>query len=161
MPTVHNPPDWVTLIPALKKGWSADTDWQFILGVSGSIELALLYGEMFWPTLIEYDGMVFSHREDIEKSAQHWMAHTQNDRLKVEKVLNHQHLFHIHEPGENVRELFSTPAQLRAFGEKLRQTWSAKLKSEFPDRRFEVALYGDPDQDMGDYQITFWQTREE
>jgi hypothetical protein len=76
------PPDWVALSPELKKQWSDDTDWQFILGVSGTIELALLYGELFSPTFVVCDRMVFTHRDKIEQSAQQWMANTSNDRME-------------------------------------------------------------------------------
>jgi hypothetical protein len=42
----------------------------------------------------------------------------------------------------------------------LKEIYAAKLAMEFPDRRFVVDFYQPPDQNLGEYQLTFYQARE-
>jgi hypothetical protein len=44
-------------------------------------------------------------------------------------------------------------------GRLLRDIWTLKLARDFPDRRFSVEFYDELSEDPADYQITFYQSK--
>ena len=72
-------------------------------------------------------------------------------RASVEAVMNHLHIADIH---CNVQP---TEAQLRYLGRVLKDIHDVKLRRDFPDLRFVVSFSDEPNLDLTDYQLTFWQ----
>jgi hypothetical protein len=54
-----------------------------------------------------------------------------------------------------------TVEQLLYFGRALKELWACKLARDFPRRTFVITLPEGPFEDVIDYQITFFQVREE
>ena len=65
--------------------------------------------------------------------------------------MNHLHIADVH------CNIESTEAQLRYLGRALKDLHEAKLKRDFPDLRLVVSFNDEPDLDLTDYQLSFWQ----
>jgi hypothetical protein len=119
---------------------------------TGSAEQALAYSKLFWPAFVEYDDCVFLSL-DLDKYHS-WMAQFDNDKTGTESMLNHRHIGDMFEAGE------STPHELLIrLGCILKQCWTAKLRADFPQRRFDVHFDDSAAADAIDYEITFCQVR--
>jgi len=143
------------LIPELPT-WNngAGIDAESWIGCVGNYELATGYSLIFWPRFVEFDRYVLREACFSEENVRDWERATNNDRRAIEAVINHVHLLDIHcdSPAE------PTEAQLRYLGRVLRETHEAKLKQDYPARSFEVVFIDEPDLDLVDYEVTFWQT---
>jgi hypothetical protein len=143
------------LIPELRL-WNngAGTDVDTWLAASGSYELAIAFGELFWPRFVLFKDCVFWAPGD-PKLFETWMVQLKGDKQAVEAMMNHRHiidLFPIAEP-EVTRQ------QVVHIGKLLQRIWSCKLAHDFPDRTFEVVFTeGDP-VDLVGYEVTFYQRR--
>lgn len=147
------PTDFDALIPGLR-------DWNDGAGIDprgwaeciGNYPLAIGYSLIFWPRFVRFEKYVL--REGFsESSLRGFEAHTGVHRTSVEWVMNHVHMTDIHlnaeeEPNE---------AQLRYLGRILKEIHEVKLRSDFPDLRFEVEFNDEPGLDPVDYQMSFYQ----
>ena len=116
----------------------------------GNFDLAVGYSLIFWPRFTRFRHYVL--REGFsEESLRGFERQTSGDRKAVEWVMNHIHMVDIH---PNVD---ATEAQLRYLGRTLKQIYEVKLRSDFPDLRFEVDFNDEADIDPVDYQLSFWQ----
>lgn len=145
--------DYAELIPELPT-WNhgAGIDPESWIGCMGNFELATGYSLIFWPCLIEFDGYVLRSSGFDEGNLRAWERSTNNNRQAIEAVINHVHVLDIHSHGTP-----ATEAQLRHLGRVLRDILKAKLKTDFPDRSFEVVFNDEPKLDLIDYEVTFWQ----
>jgi hypothetical protein len=122
------------------------------IGCVGSIEHAIAYGELFWPEFVEFDGCIF-FAGFSEESYRGFMSQTGGDRRAVEAVMNHRHIL----------DLFSgqgsepTRPQVVYLGRLLREMWTAKLRTDFPDKQFIVSFSEDESECLLDYEITIYQ----
>lgn len=156
-------PNWDDLIPPLKQYFTpGPTAPEEFAIYETNMEVAIGFSELFWPPFIVYDGMVFRGTEvEAEGKANiaNWMKAFDNNKAKVEQMLNHDHLIDLF--CERNRE--GTGAQIAYLASVLRDAWAAKLKVDFPDRAFTVDLYMEPegstgeDAKVGDWEITFYQ----
>jgi hypothetical protein len=123
-------------------------DW---IGCVGSFELAIGYSLIFWPRFVLVDGHVLRQGfdDDIFNGCR---KPGSSDRGAVEALMNHLHILDLHS-----REEAETEAQLRYLGRVLKNIHEAKLRSDFPNRRFTVEFNDQPGLDLVDYQLTFWQ----
>ena len=146
--------DFTALIPELPQ-WNngAGIDAKTWIACVGNFELATGYSLIFWPRFVEFGQYVLREGHFSEDTVREWERATNNDRQATEAVINHVHLLDIH--GDQAAE--PTEAQLRYLGRVLRETLEAKLKRDFPDRTFEVVFNDEPDLDLLDYEVTFWQ----
>ena len=96
--------------------------------------------------------MVF--RGDMDQlTLDSWLIGLDGDKSSVEATANHLHIRDIHYLG-------CPDASVDRFvylGNVLKQIYAAKLSMQFPDRNFIVQFYEPPDQDLNEYQITFYQ----
>jgi hypothetical protein len=146
--------DFTAFIPELPD-WNngAGIDAESWIGCVGNYELATGYSLIFWPRFVEFEQYVLREGQFSEDNLREWERATKHDRRAIEAVINHVHLLDIH--GDNAPE--PTEAQLRYLGRVLRETLEAKLKRDFPHRAFEVVFNDEPDLDLLDYEVTFWQ----
>ena len=147
------------LIPELKdwkkkNGESFDIqDW---IACEGNIKLAIGFSSIFWPDFLEHDGCVLLASRFSLKSFNDWTkAEYVMHYGQIESVFNHSHLVDFFS-WENQKEI--NIDQIRYLGNMLKQMYQSKLKSDFPEKVFEVAFNGDEDyEDLYDYEITFYQ----
>ena len=152
------PPDYSALIPELPR-WNngAGIDAEGWIGCTGNFELATGYSLIFWPSFVRFEGYVL--REDFSEESLRGFEQQPNAgevsvetlRASVEAVMNHLHIADIH---CNVQP---TEAQLRYLGRVLKDIHEVKLHRDFPDFRFVVSFNDEPNLDLTDYQMTFWQ----
>ncbi len=100
----------------------------------GGITLAIAFGSLFWPRLIEVEDCVLLVERYDPDVFQQWRDRLGNEREAIERVINHVHLWDLFDPdseGVPARELDSLAAVLG-------RTWRAALDAQFPDRIGEV-----------------------
>ncbi|HYD44018.1 MAG TPA: hypothetical protein VEA79_01990 [Phenylobacterium sp.] len=117
----------------------------------GNYELAIGYSLIFWPRFIVIDDYVLRAGSTVE-ALRNFEEATGGDRRATEAVMNHIHIADIHTSGAEPSE-----AQVRYLGRLMKETLTAKLKAEFPDRSFVVRFTDEPGLDITDYELTFWQ----
>jgi hypothetical protein len=120
------------------------------IGCVGSIEHAIAYGELFWPEFTELDGCVFLSGV-TEETYRGFAQAAGGDKRAVEAVINHRHICDLFTESEPTRE------QIVYLGRLLREMWAAKLARDFPGRRFEVSFTEGEDDDLLDYEVSFYQ----
>ena len=125
----------------------------------GSFNLAVAFTSRFWPEFVVHDDCVFiaPFRDLQVKNYNSFQNTTDGDKTRTEVTMNHQHLldFFPNEEGKPTRE------QVLYLGRILKDMWQLKLNRDFPDRVMEVSFPEDYSEDLMDYEITFWQEREE
>lgn len=149
------------LVPDTKK-WNsgAGISLECWIYSSGTIEVAIALGEMFWPDYFEFDNCVFrgdaSHEEKIRKSYPETLLSLKNDRAKVERLLNHLHVWDIFARAAGDPQ--PSRDQCLYLARLLREMWEGKLQRDFPERSFKVVVNeeGAAAAD-GDFQVTFSQ----
>jgi hypothetical protein len=148
--------NWDALIPELKN-WNngAGIDPESWVGCTGTFQLAVAYSLIFWPAFYELDGMVFRARMD-RATLDSWMKNCSGNRVQVEATANHIHLVDLHYAGSPDASV----ERIIFLGNVLKQTYAAKLAADFPGRRFVVDFYEPADQQLGEYQLTFYQSNE-
>ena len=139
--------------PFVPEPWSSSEqparEWLY---ATGSIEKALAYAQLFWPHFVVHEDCVLL---DLDLDGYDAWKERLPAKSDIEAMLNHRHildLFHdagSHEPHE----------WLISLGCSLKQCWEAKLKLQFPDRKFEIVFDETRCADPIDYQITFYQSR--
>ena len=152
------PPDYSALIPELPT-WNdgAGIDAESWIGCIGNFELAIGYSLIFWPGFVRFEGYVLRDGfcegalRGFEQQPNSGTASVRDVRASVEGVMNHLHIADIH------CNIESTEAQLRYLGRALKDIYEVKLKRDFPDLRLVVSFNDDPDLDLTDYQLSFWQ----
>ena len=155
--------DFTALIPELPQ-WNdgAGIDAESWIGCVGNFELATGYSLIFWPGFVRFEGYVLREGfgegglgeeglRGFEQQPSPNDAPIETVRASVEAVMNHVHIADIH---CNVQP---TEAQLRYLGRVLKDIHEVKLRRDFPDLRFVVSFNDEPNLDLIDYQLTFWQ----
>jgi hypothetical protein len=149
--------DLTELVPELNawndgKGIDIDT-W---ISCEGDHKHLIGYARILWPQFIEHEDCIFLGDEIQVKNYQEWLAHTQGDKARVEKVMNHRHIVDLfsrshHEPPTREAVLY--------LGRLMKEIWQTKLTRDFPNRRIAVIFLETGVEDILDYQITFFQER--
>jgi hypothetical protein len=141
-------------LPAWNNGDGIDIDsW---LRCEGDFPLAIAFSRLFWPSFAEHDGCIF-YSEFSLATYHSFLTACAGDKASVERVMNHRHILH----------LFSHPAstvtadQLVFLGKVLKEILAVKLSHDFPNRSFEIGVDEGPLDDLEDYQLTFWQPKNE
>jgi hypothetical protein len=113
------------------------------------------YRRLFWPDFIEHDGCTFLSFD--EQRYREWFRTLEGDRERIEATMNHRHIL------DSLPEDVQDPTRdlVLGFGRLLGETWRAKLLRDFPGREFIVSFPEDYSEDLIDYEITFWQRREQ
>ncbi|MGE0056333.1 MAG: hypothetical protein AB7S74_19225 [Hyphomicrobium sp.] len=160
LPIARPEPDWQHLFPEIA-AWIKSSPQQELDGASLALSLAradaaLALAEFCWPSFVVINDMVlrgYSDHESLLEAVAHWMEVTHGDRGMTERLLNHEHFWHL------VQSSLPTPEAVMHWAALVREMWLAKLARDFPERRFEVALRAGLDVDLMDHEITFWQIR--
>lgn len=145
----------VSLIPeASELSWVPDLTpigWVYYAGTPGQ---AIAYANLFWPKFVEHEGCVLRDEAFEIESFNTWMQSTDGNRREVEAVINHVHILDIF--GNEA----ATPTldQVLCLGRFLKATWEAKLKLEFPGKAVKVSFPEEPEPDLINYEITFFQS---
>ena len=142
LPSSAIPEPWAT------QSESPAMEWLF---ATGTVEQALAYSELLWPDFVEHQDCILLHC--VADSFPTWKDQL-GDLSKVEAMLNHVHIsdfFH--------RE--SSHDLMISLGHVLKDAWTMKLARDFPGRRFCIEFYDERSEDPTDYQITFYQMRQD
>lgn len=128
-------------------------DLESWVGCEGRFSLAVGYITIFWPDFVEHDGYILRNGFNIE-SLRGFECKEGTTRKSVEWVMNHLHLDGIQYAGcEDISK-----DKLITLGNTLKEIYEAKLKFQFPNNPCFVEFYIPEDpEDLGDYQISFWQ----
>jgi hypothetical protein len=138
-------------IPALAE-WPGDPlDW---LRLFGSLDHAEAFATLFWPAFVRHDGCTFLELD--EKIYADWLTTLKGDKTRVEATMNHRHICDMLPCPERA----TTRGQITSVGKLLRETWSAKLRNEFPAEGFTVRFSEDYSEDLIDYYITLFRNRD-
>ena len=124
------------------------------LALFGSLDHAQAFAVLFWPAFVRHDGCTFLELD--EKIYADWLASLKGDKTRVEATMNHRHICDLLPCPE--RE--TTREQITSVGNLLRETWSAKLRNDFPGERFTVQFSEDYREDLIDYYITLFHNRD-
>ena len=127
------------------------------LSCMGTFELAIAFGELFWPELLMHDGGVYFADSFSEENYRDWMRHTHGDRTSVQAVINHVHVLDLFTPVETP----PTRDQIVHVGRKLKEMWEVKFRRDFPDHEITVSFPEDDCDELLDYQVTFFIRTEE
>ena len=111
------------------------------------------YQETFWPIFVEHDDGVFLAFD--EPIYLRWMQKAEGDKRLVEEIMNHRHI------ADLLPKAVESPTHslVIAFGELLQDAWDAKLRRDFPTRRFCVSFPSEEQKNLTDYEITFYQLK--
>lgn len=148
--------DFARLIPELpdwNDGRGIDVDaW---LSCIGRFDHAVAYATLFWPAFTLHDDCVLFADFRLE-SFDGFMRQTGGKRPAVEAVMNHRHILDLFSCQDGASE-----EVILHLGRALRDIWSCKLQRDFPNRRFIVSFPEDTVDDLIEYEVTFYQPRQE
>lgn len=159
MPQRLSPVPLAELVPETQL-WNEGNgiDLESWIGFRGNMELAIGFGELFWPDYLEVNGCIF-RASDVDEQDAEWYERTlrslDGDETRLEKLRNHLHIWDLFP--RDATEPPPTRIQCLYLARLLREMWEAKLRREFPDRDIQV-IVNDQDEE-GDFQITFFQNR--
>lgn len=125
----------------------------------GSFNLAVAFSYLFHPEFIVHDDCVFiaPFSEQSEKNYNSFKALAEHDKSKTEVTINHIHLMDLFPACDEK----PTREQILYLGRTLKDMWKLKLNRDFPKRDFIVSFPEDYTEDLFEYEITFWQKRNE
>ncbi|MGY8768543.1 MAG: hypothetical protein ACKVH8_08970 [Pirellulales bacterium] len=127
-------------------------DMDGYLSCMGNYELAIVYAKFYWPNFVEHDGCIFRGALNIEIYEQ-WKGETKGNKTAIESVMNHVHILDMF---PNVEQP-PTRQQIVFIGRQLKEMWTAKLHSDFPNKDVVVDFFDDCGDDLLEYQITYFQ----
>jgi len=132
-------------------------DLESWIGCVGNFSLAVGYLSILWPEFVEFEGYIL-RKGFSEDSLRGFEKSCEGDRKSVEAVMNHLHIADIQHYG--CEDLSKDKIILLV--SKLKEIYEAKLQWQFPDKLCTVSFY-EPDNsdDLGAYEITFWQKAHE
>jgi hypothetical protein len=128
------------------------------VGCGGRFELAVGYSCVFWPEFVEFEGYILRKGFSVEslRGFEGWGFSTAES---VERTMNHLHISDI----QHVGCPDISKDKIIFLGTLLKEIYEVKLKWQFPHRPCVVSFWVPEDEDEDDldnYQITFWQPRE-
>jgi hypothetical protein len=121
--------------------------WDYLFGAA-NIEIAIAFTKLFWPDFVEHEGGIFLSEAFNSQIYEQWKIELGNDVAGIEQVMNHQHVDDILPGAQN-----ASTDNLLYLGQALAQMWESRLKSLYPQRRFQVKC----DRDEHTVVVTFFQ----
>lgn len=137
--TIH---DWLKIFPG--------STFLQLNAIHGKLWMTLLAASLIWPEFREESGAIVIKEQTAEHTVEKWMSATNGDVTAVERVINTVHLW-----DRFPNEAESADPALGQLAQLLAETWSAKLRIDYPEYTFVVAVSLDPDIDYGPT-VTFW-----
>lgn len=131
-------------------------DW---IASEGNIKYTIVYSLIFWPEFIEYDDCVILKNRFDSQNFENW-KNTEyiKSYSQIESVLNHIHILDLYGTDEKRDEI--NYDQIVFLGNKLCEIYSAKLKIDFPEKKFVFEFNGNEKLEAFDeYEITFYQEK--
>ena len=129
-----------------KRNWSQPDSMDELAYLNFNIhpEDVLIASNLFLPKFISHEDSIFWEARFDESSYSNWKQQFGSDRGKLERMLNHVHLYDLFDQCQDdvSDDLFLSLA------ERMKLCWEMKLKLEFPDRKFIVEL-SSGDEDYG------------
>ncbi len=123
------------------------------IGCEGKFSLAVGYASVFWPEFVLFEGYVL--REGFSENSLRGFKQQRIDRKSVEWHMNHLHIADIQYYGCGDASV----DKLLLLGKVLKEIYQAKIHLQFPDHPCMVGFYTpDDEDDLMDYQLSFWQT---
>ncbi|MDR1935499.1 MAG: hypothetical protein LBS49_07955, partial [Candidatus Accumulibacter sp.] len=120
-----------------------------------NFSLAIGYAAIFWPEFTRHEGYIL-RKGFNEESLKGFERQEGASRKNTEWIMNHLHI-------EDIQYLGCpdmTRDKVLVIGHILKEIHEAKLKWQFPDDPCRVEFYISDDQnDLTQYQISFWQQR--
>lgn len=118
-------------------------------------ELILRFYRLFWPEFREYEGQIFivlpdTTEDDFIQTYEIWAG--QLEGADLQRMINHTHL--IDELPELAELTEPDRNGVEQIAKALEDTWSSKLKRDYPDREFIVTAEVAPE---GDVITTFYE----
>ncbi|MBD0314129.1 MAG: hypothetical protein ICV86_15100 [Microcoleus sp. T3-bin5] len=111
--------------------------WDYLFGAA-NIEIAIAFTKLFWPDFVEHEGGIFLSEAFNSEIYEQWKIELGNDIAAIEQVMNHQHVDDILPGAQN-----ASTDNLLYLGQALAQMWESRLKSLYPQRRFQVKCSGE------------------
>ena len=121
-----------------KKSNSSDFSLWDYLSCVANVEVALAFTKLFLPDFVEHEDGIFLSEVFNREIYDQWKATLGNDITAIERVMNHQHIDDILSGTDKVGT-----DNLFYLGQAIKQMWESRLKSLYPDRRFEVCCNRD------------------
>jgi hypothetical protein len=123
--------------------------WDY-LNHRGDPELAVAFGRLYFPDLVERAGCVFLSERLRRVPLDDWISSSGGDRRRLEAAVNEVH----------VADLFTNSdaidlASCQRLAELLQKAWALWLSDTFPDRAFRIDLKPEPE--AYGPTLTFWQ----
>lgn len=126
--------------------------WDYLFAVT-DVEIAIAFTKLFWPNFVEQDGGIFlAEVFEIELYEQLKAELGEEDITAIERALNQQHIDEMLPGAEKVGA-----ENVLYLGQAIAQMWDSRLKSLYPQRRFQVECK--PNEFA--VSVTFYQIRDE
>ena len=107
----------------------------------GDADLALAFGQLFWPVFVERDGCVLIEHRAVDGAIEDALERAEGDLRRVEELLNRVSLRH-EMPFEDSEVEDATFMEV---GRIMQRSWMAALAEQFPGRQFVVELLDSED----------------
>jgi hypothetical protein len=156
--TNHSFADWQSLRIAHERPRAESelfSPWEFLGRRNEGPEIGLVYASVFWPELIDVQGLILLKEMYDESYLQETLAVCGYDQ--VESTINTVYLYNIF-ASECKNYVVGT---WEALGSLICKTWHARAISQFPDRKFIVEFnwYIDDGAELSDPGVTMRQVR--
>jgi hypothetical protein len=125
--------------------------WLDLVRMNATVELAIGFSRLFWPSYVEFGGGVFIADDFVAATFNDWLEHCGGDLNAVERAMNHRLLGTLFQKIEEV-----SAANCHYLGEALVEMWKCRLAQQFPGRAFTVVTWWDAEK--RDQCLTFCQT---
>jgi hypothetical protein len=147
MNLIRNRPEDLAEISRWTSTWSPQPTVMEFLSQTVSAPKALAVMRLFWPEFVEIRGCVLLSSRYSASEFQQWWETLDGDHVRIEKVMNHVHLWDVFGPTlEGDGAIPSEEVALEELGQLMRRTFTAALLEEFPGRQFEVVYSADPEE---------------
>jgi hypothetical protein len=134
----------------------AGIDLEPWIGCEGRFALAVGYATIFWPEFVLFEGYILrkGFAESSLRGFERSESQSKINRKSVEWTMNHLHLAGIQHNGCED----ASKDKLLLLGDILKEIHQAKLLWQFPDNPCTVEFYiPDDNEDLEQYQLSFWQ----
>jgi len=134
-------------------------DLESWVACTGNFSLAVGYASIFCPDFVEFEDYIFEGEEFCEQAIESLRGFENQEGSSpksVEWVMNHIHIADLQR--DECEDLAAD--KIIILGEKLKTIYEARLNYLFPNKPCIVEFYKpDDEDDLQDYQLSFWQKK--
>lgn len=117
--------------------------WDFIKYKS-NVDLGFAFCKLFFPEFVQVDECVFLAEMYNSQAYQDWREKFGGDRMQLESIINHVHIYDLFEADEESDDLDEKVWD--GIAKYLVKSWMFALNEMFPDREFFIRHSNDPDE---------------